>query len=137
MGRRRFRGSRRAQPVLLVVDDQITARLLLKILLEQKAGVRVAEAETSEQALRLARRRRFDLVISDIVRPGMDGLTFLRAFKKDHPSVPVMIVSGALSPALRQRAYRLGAFACCMKPIRANRLLKAVARALRGPSANG
>jgi DNA-binding NarL/FixJ family response regulator len=76
-------------------------------------------------------------VISDIVRPGMDGLTFLRAFKKAHPGTPVMIVSGALSPALRQRAYRLGASACYMKPIRASRLLKAVARALRGPSANG
>jgi CheY-like chemotaxis protein len=92
---------------LLVVDDLVSSRLLLKMFLEQKAGVRVVEAETSEQALRLARRRRFDLVISDIVRPGMDGLTFLRAFKKAHPSVPVMIVSGALSPALRQRACRL------------------------------
>jgi len=86
----------------------------------------------SGNILKMARRhRKLNLVISDIVRPGMDGLAFLQAFKKERPNVPVMIVSGAMNSALRKRAYRLGAVACYTKPILWKRLLGAVTRNLK------
>jgi len=100
--------------------------------LELNADVRVVTAETSEEALKLARRhRKLNLVISDIVRPGMDGLAFLQAFKKERPTVPVMIISGAMNSKLRKRASRSGAASCYSKPILWKRLLGAVMRNLK------
>jgi DNA-binding NtrC family response regulator len=119
-------------PLLLIVDDVEFIRIMMKRYLELNAGVRVVTAETSEEALEMARsHRNLNLVISDICRPGMDGLAFLQAFKKERPTVPVMIISGAMNPALRQRAYRCGAIACYSKPLLLNRLLGAVTRNLK------
>jgi DNA-binding NtrC family response regulator len=124
-GRRRFR--------VLIVDDEELSRSFIRQLLEFMAGLKVIEAKTSEQALQLARKRqKIDFVISDIIRPGMDGLAFVQAFKKEHPMVPVIIVSGSLNPSLRRKAYRLGAAVCCKKPIDLKAFLKSVAKVLHG-----
>lgn len=124
--------SNQSQPLVLIVDDLEHVRLSMKLLFEQKAGARVLSANTSEEALQLARKNpKLDLVISDIRRPGMDGMAFLEVFKKERPGVPVMMVSGALSSAARQRAYRLGASACYRKPVTLRRLLGAVTKTLQ------
>jgi CheY-like chemotaxis protein len=113
-----------AQPLMLLVDDVEQVHLVMKPLLEFKAGVRVLSATTSDEALQLARKNpKLDLVISDIRRPGLNGIEFLEVFKKERPSVPVIMVSGALSNAVRQRAYRLGAAACYSKPVLFGRVL--------------
>lgn len=86
------------------------------MVLRDMAGIRSVGAATSEEALKLARRRRFDAVISDINRDGMNGLDFLTAFKRAHPTVPVIIASGALDAATVRRARWLRAFDCLPKP---------------------
>jgi two-component system response regulator MprA len=114
---------------VLVVDDDPDVRELLRHILETSAGVRVIEAETSEQALRIARGRRLDLVISDIARSrGTDGLTFLGKFKKLRPSVPVIICSGQRGVSIRRQAK--GAFAFVPKASLSKKLLSAVRKAL-------
>lgn len=123
--------TRRQLPVVLVVDDQATIRLLLKHILEAKAGVRVIWAATSRYGLKLARRRKVDLVISDLVRPGkMVGLKFAQALNRIRPGLPVIIFSGSLTPAISREARRLGVFCCLQKGGPPFPLLKRVTRAL-------
>jgi CheY-like chemotaxis protein len=106
---------------LLVVDDIPSMREMLALVLEEKLSCEVVKAGSSEEALRIAKRRRFDLVTTDFVRPGMDGLSFLREFKARHPHVPVVMLTGHAT-TIRQRARRLGASGCISKPLKLGRL---------------
>lgn len=118
------------RPRVLVVDDCECVRAAIGIVLRMKAGVRAVGVATSAEALRLAKRRRFDLVTTDLCRPGMDGLDFLRAFKTTHPTVPVVVISGVLDEANMRRARSLRAFECLPKPFTYRELLSVVRAAL-------
>jgi DNA-binding NarL/FixJ family response regulator len=118
-------------PLVLIVDDCECVRVVLKVVMREVAGIRSVGAATSEEALKLARRRRFDAVISDIVRPGMDGLEFLRTFKQLRPTVPVVIASGVLDDATARRAKRLRAFDCLPKPFAFCELVAVVRSAIQ------
>lgn len=124
------------RPVALLVDDSQVVLETLKVLLTARAGCRVLTAETSERALSLAKRRSVDVVISDLIRPGMMGMEFLQVFKQAHPGVPVIIYSGVVTAARARRARALGAFRCLTKPSTGNRIVGAVADALASSAAH-
>ena len=113
--------TRRQRPSILLVDDEAVVRLLVKALLEIHFAAKVVEAASNAQAFRAAKRRTFDLVITDYGGAGGDGLAFLREFKALYPGVPVVIHSGQVA-AIRQRARRLGASACIQKMVTQPRL---------------
>ncbi len=115
-------------PVVLVVDDEAAIRLGVKMLLEHRLGAKVIEAASNAQALRAAKNRTFDLVISDYGRAGGDGLEFLREFKSRYPATPVIMHTAQLA-RIRQRARRLGASACLQKMMALPRL-RIIARVL-------
>ena len=123
-GRVKTQGCRRKRRTVLIIDDQELIRELIKTILGEFGGWRTIEAATSHQGLAVARNRRVDLVLSDIVRPGkLDGLEFLEVFKVSHPEIPVIMVSGNADPALRYRAAWLGAYAFLPKPFTCQELL--------------
>ncbi len=69
--------SSQRRPRVLIVDDCDCLRGLYKVVLRDLAGVHTVGAGTSEEALNLARRHKFDVVLSDINRwPGLNGLEF-------------------------------------------------------------
>ena len=76
-----------AQPHVLVVEDEVNIRELVSLHLRLEHVVPV-EAEDGRAALELARQRRFDLVILDLMLPGLDGLTVCRAIRKDSANSP-------------------------------------------------
>ena len=96
--------SSRRRPIVLIVDDCDCVRAVLKVVLREMAGIRAVGAATSEEALKLARRRNFDVVISDIVRPGMDGLAFLEVFKRAHLSL-MLATRGGPGPQMPPTGY--------------------------------
>jgi DNA-binding NtrC family response regulator len=122
--------SSRRCPLVLVVDDCECVRVVLKVVLREMAGIHTVGAATSEEALKLTQRRKFDAVISDINRPGMDGLEFLGLFKQVCPTVPVVIASGVLDPATARRARWLRAFDCMAKPFDCRELIAVVRSAI-------
>jgi len=122
--------SSRRRPLVLVVDDCECLRAAFKIVLREMAGIDTVGVATSEEALKLAQRRKFDAVISDINRYGMNGLDFLKVFKQAHPTMPVIIVSGVLNEATARRAKWLRAFDCLPKPFAVWELLQAVRAAV-------
>ena len=79
---------------VLVVEDEATIRELTRAILT-RFGYRVTDAPHAQAALRLAREgHRFDLVVSDVVMPGMDGREMIRGLEQIAPGFQVLYVSG-------------------------------------------
>ncbi len=100
---------------ILVVDDELSMRQFLKILLE-KEGYEIALAADGPEALSLAREREFDLAISDIRMPGMNGLELLAELKNERPDLPVIMITAFASPEDAVTAMKNGAFDYITKP---------------------
>ncbi len=119
------------RPLLLVVDDNDDLRTLVRKHLV--AHFRIAEARDGESALEHARRETPDLVITDVMMPGLDGLGLLRAFREDPTLdfVPVILLTARHEVADRVAAYGLGADGYLAKPFHAAELVANVEAVLR------
>jgi excisionase family DNA binding protein len=110
---------KRGGPVVLVVDDDPRLRELMRVNLEL-AGYSVKEAENGERALSAIEDRAPDLVLLDVVMPGVDGWQLLRQLEERHGSIPVIMFSGE---AEGQAATDRGASAFVGKPFDPEELL--------------
>ncbi|ALG69638.1 regulator [Azospirillum thiophilum] len=106
-------------PTVLVVDDDPALRLTLRRLLE-KAGVEVEEAADGDEAMRLFRARRPDLVICDVVMPYVDGLRTIMTMRRLAPAAKIIAISGggrSKAMDLLAAARQMGADHALVKPI--------------------
>jgi two-component system chemotaxis response regulator CheY len=113
---------------VLVVDDSAATRSFLAAALENAGGYRVTQAENGFEALRLLPRKKFDLVISDVNMPDINGLELVRFVREsaDHKRTPVLLVTTDGRDADRERGERLGASAYLVKPFTPDELLRVV-----------
>jgi len=114
--------------VLLVEDDASVRRLSRRAL--EVAGFQVLEAEGGEQALRLAADDAPDVVVTDIVMPGMSGLELADRLAARHPGVPVLFVSGYAEDAAENRLALSTGRELLGKPFRPQQLVEHVRRLL-------
>ncbi|OAN43919.1 sigma-54-dependent Fis family transcriptional regulator [Paramagnetospirillum marisnigri] len=116
---------------ILIVDDEGDIRALIAGILEDE-GHSTREASNSDEALEGIRARRPNLVIQDIWLQGsrLDGLGVLEAVKRDHPEVPVVMISGHGNIETAVQAIKVGAYDFIEKPFKADRLLLVVERAI-------
>src|SRR5580693_6912405 len=117
------------QSEVLVVDDEpVTARGYARAL--SAAGYKVSVAHDGREAAALAKGHPFDVIISDIAMPDMDGLALLRVIRESDLDVPMIFMTG--SPALESAlaAIEYGAFRYLVKPISPETMMDAVARAV-------
>ncbi|RMG98433.1 MAG: sigma-54-dependent Fis family transcriptional regulator [Deltaproteobacteria bacterium] len=120
-------GSRRGS--ILVVDDERSVRDVLEIALSS-AGHQVTCAESGATALRLLDERAFDVVLSDLTMPGIDGMEVLRhASARPDPPLVIMITAFATAETAVE-AMRLGAYDYIAKPFKVDEIELVVARAL-------
>lgn len=121
-----------ARPTILLVDDSIDFLTSLSKLLGYY-GYLVAGAANSEAAMNYVAnaKKRFDVIVTDLAMPNVDGLAFLTAAKKAFPDVPVIIVTGHPDQRTTDEALRLGAAAYLTKPLDTQELVTAIERALR------
>lgn len=119
----------RAQPVILVIDDEPSIADALKIILED-SGYSVLIAVTGRSGFALACEGRVDLSIIDIQLPDMSGLDVLSAIHEREPDGRVIIITSHGSPEIEAEAARRGAFTVLPKPFLAIDLLRQVAAAL-------
>jgi EAL domain-containing protein (putative c-di-GMP-specific phosphodiesterase class I) len=114
--------------VLVVDDEPVTARGYARSL--AAGGYKVAVAHDGREAAALAKGRQFDVIISDIAMPDMDGLALLRVIRETDLDVPMIFMTG--SPALESAlaAIEYGAFRYLVKPISPEAMMDAVARAV-------
>ena len=117
---------------IVVVDDDPAVVWFFAGLLRE-AGAIVEEATDGEEALRQARRTRPDVVISDILMPGLDGFALLREFQRDPvlADVPVILLSWKEDFLQRMRELKSGASGYLRKEAGASQILAAVRDVLR------
>jgi two-component system nitrogen regulation response regulator NtrX len=116
---------------ILIVDDEADIRSLVAGILTDE-GYQAREAADSDSALEAIHARRPSLVLLDIWLQGsrLDGLGILGAIKREHPVVPVVMMSGHGSIETAVGAIKQGAYEFIEKPFEADRLLLAVGRAI-------
>jgi putative two-component system response regulator len=114
---------------ILVIDDEDVIRMLVVEILES-AGYEVTSAESAEVALALLEDADFDLVVSDVIMPGLSGLELLEAVRARRASLPVVLVTGAGTYDTLSQALTRGAAGLVTKPFAHADLQAAVADAL-------
>ena len=119
----------------LVVEDSPMMRQLLVFALARIKRIQVTEAEDGVDALRKLATNRYDLIMSDINMPIMDGLKLVKRIRSDanHASTPIIIITTEGSTEDRQRAMALGANAYITKPIQAPQVIQKVKELLKIP----
>jgi CheY-like chemotaxis protein len=114
--------------LILVVEDGALFRGIIKEILEIE-GHHVSGAASGEEAVRLCQGVTFDLVITDIVMPGMNGLDLISFLRRFHPNLPILAFSGA-SETLLDEASARGATRVLVKPFSSDELLATVNKIL-------
>jgi len=116
---------------ILIVDDEADIRMLITGILHDE-GYATREAADSDSAMEAIADRRPGLVILDIwlQNSRMDGLDILNLVQREHPSVPVVVISGHGTIGTAVRAIKLGAYDFVEKPFKADRLILVVERAI-------
>lgn len=116
---------------ILIVDDSPTIRQQMRMCVEG-AGHQVDDASDGASALRRAKSNRYDLVITDVSMPGMDGLDLVGRLRQTpaYEATPIFVVTTHTSAEERARGRVAGATAWIVKPFKPAALLGAVARVL-------
>jgi DNA-binding NtrC family response regulator len=114
---------------ILVVDDEQSMRDTLRFMLE-KEGFEVETAEDGREALEIYERKKFDLVITDLKMPGLDGIGMLDAFQ-EHDNTPVIVMTAYATKDQAIAALNLGASFFIEKPFKKQELMNYVTRAIR------
>jgi excisionase family DNA binding protein len=120
----------RSRSRVLLVDDEESIRRLLSRMLESAYDVEAAA--DGESAIRLLREpdAHYDLLISDLNMPGMDGLALIREAQRIDSSLPAIIITGYSSESLAIEALNLGVAGYLTKPFSTTQVLAAAAKAL-------
>jgi PleD family two-component response regulator len=117
-----------APPRVLIVDDEESMRLFLARILATGMQAEVTLAGTCEQALRLAGAAVYDVILLDLLMPGVGGFEVLAGLRRGSPNAatPVVIVSVLGDQATKDRCMKAGATAYVVKPVERNALIATV-----------
>jgi DNA-binding NtrC family response regulator len=121
---------------VLVVDDEKGLRDMLAYVL-RRMRFEVVVAEDGEKGVAAALASDFDVVVCDVMMPGMDGIAVLEILKRERPALEIVIVTGYPTGETAERARALGAFDYIAKPYEVAALCavleRAAARKLQRP----
>ncbi len=122
-----------AQLHALVVDDSPAMRKQLSYALQRVIGVDTTEAEDGADAWRKLAGSSFDILITDINMPLMDGLKLVSLVRQGgpHQRIPIVVITTEGAEADRRRAMALGASAYLVKPVQAQQVVDTVRTLLR------
>ncbi len=117
---------------ILIVDDEIHVRDGLSEILQQE-GFYVETASDGKEAISLSLNKRFDLMISDIKMPEIDGLQLLDEIQKVNPQIRVIMVTAFGDVQTYLKSMQLGAHEYINKPIRIQELKRVISTIMEQP----
>jgi len=115
---------------ILVVDDELNMRLVLKAMLK-KEGYEVATAADGQEALRILKEEKIAVVATDLKMPRLDGMGLLHRIMQDDPSLPVIILTAYGTVANAVDALKKGAFDYLTKPFEQDELKTVILKAVK------
>ena len=121
---------------ILVVEDSPVMRDLIGSLIDELGGFEITAVENGLEALRVLPSEQFDLIVTDINMPNINGLELLAFVKKNpnHVNTPVLVVTTGGAEKDREKGLALGANMYLVKPFERDELLAAVRKLLDGES---
>lgn len=118
------------QEQILIVDDEAYIRTVVSAMLQQAGYGTTLVADGREALLKLESEPRFELILSDIMMQGMDGMALLERARLHHPETPVVMVTAIHDVSIAIQAIRKGAYDYLLKPFEREQLLSTVRRAI-------
>jgi len=115
-------------PAVLVVDDEANLRKVLVTLL-RRSGYKTFSAADGAEAEEVLKREQVSVIVSDLRMPGVDGMTLLRNVQKEHPEIPVIIITAFATVDGAVEAIKLGAFDFVTKPFDRTEIKQVIAKA--------
>lgn len=132
LDRRSPTGAGSGRSSLLIVEDEDAVRdLIATTLTTAEEGYDVAVAADGSSALQMLQAQSFDVLITDLKMPGMDGMTLIREARTILPDLPVVIITAVPSQTSAIDAVNLGVSGYLTKPFRMPQILSVVAKAAR------
>jgi response regulator RpfG family c-di-GMP phosphodiesterase len=113
---------------ILIIDDEVSPRESIRMVL--KDNYNVSTASGAVEGIAFMEKNPIDLVVLDIMMPGMDGITALREIKKKHPDTEIILLTAYASIKTAKSAVRFGALDYLTKPFDKNDVIKVVRRGL-------
>lgn len=116
---------------ILIVDDEPDMLKLLSMILREKTPYEITTTNNPIEAVELAKKGDFDLVITDLKMPGLDGLQLLEEVKKRDEDVPVIIITAYGTIDAATEAIEKGGFDFITKPFKKEQILFTIEKALK------
>ena len=106
--------------ILIVESDTTTSDLIDEVMLNTEAFAKatIARALTADQARNLLETMPFDLIVVDLMVPGFNPLEVLPAFRRAHPSTPIIAIAGAIEADQLSTLHAASVYAVLLKPVR-------------------
>ena len=121
-----------AERLLIVEDEDTLCESLQRVF--QREGYEVDIADSAESAFTLLEEKSYDLIITDIILPGISGIELLVKYRKKNPSQKVIVITAFASLASAVEAIKAGACDFIVKPLMHDEMKRAVGNALDKPS---
>jgi DNA-binding NtrC family response regulator len=115
---------------ILVIDDEVDMLSLIRLILTEKTDYEVVTTNNPLAVSNLLDEKKFDVVVTDLKMPIMDGLDVVDAIRKQDALVPIIIITAYGSVDSAEEAVKKGAFDYITKPFRQEQLLISLKRAL-------
>jgi DNA-binding NtrC family response regulator len=121
-----------AERLLIVEDEDTLCESLQRVF--QREGYEADIADSAESAFTLLEEKSYDLIITDIILPGISGIELLVKYRKKNPSQKVIVITAFASLASAVEAIKAGACDFIVKPLMHDEMKRAVRNALDKPS---
>ena len=115
---------------ILVVDDELDMLALLAMIISEKTDHKVTTTNNPLEVVQFVKESKYDLIISDLKMPGMDGIELIGEIRKINQYIPILVITAYGSIDSAEEAINKGAYDYITKPFRKEQILIAIDRAL-------
>ena len=115
---------------LMIVDDEPDMLMLLEMIIQDNTEYAVETTNNPAECLELLQKRHFDLVITDLKMPGIDGMELFKELRELRPELPVIIITAYGLEDAADKAIKAGISDFITKPFKKERILFAIMKAL-------
>jgi DNA-binding NtrC family response regulator len=115
---------------ILVVDDELDMLALLAMIISEKTEHKVTTTNNPLEVVQFVKEKEYDLIISDLKMPVMDGIELIAEIRKIDQYIPILVITAYGSIESAEEAINKGAYDYITKPFRKEQILIAIGRAL-------